>query len=78
MLKQVACASVATGANVPAAATNGHLLPTSKRELHSSLRLTDGCVLVSVLLRYPSPDGICSCAKDGERHPHGHKEESIP
>jgi hypothetical protein len=71
MLKQVASASTATGANVPAPATNGHPRADSKRELIDSLRVTDGRVSVTALLRYPSPAGITSSDKDVERDPHG-------
>jgi hypothetical protein len=77
MLKQVADASTATGAIVPAPATNGHRRAGSKRKSIDFLRIADGCVSVPALLRHPSPAGNKSSDKDDVRDPHGHKEGSI-
>jgi hypothetical protein len=77
MLKQVAYASTATGAIVPAPATNGHRRADSKREFIHSLLVADGCVSVLAQPRRPSPAGIKSSDKDDERDPRAHKEGSI-
>ena len=77
MLKQVAYASTATSAIVPAPATNGHRRADSKRKLIHFLQVADGRVSVLALSRYPSPAGTKSSDKDGERDPRGHKEGSI-
>ncbi len=77
MLKQVAYAPMATGAIVPAPATNGHRRADSKRKLISSLLVADGRVSVPALPRHPSPAGNKSSDKDGARDPRGLKEGSI-
>jgi hypothetical protein len=78
MLKQVAYASTATGAIVPAPATNGHRRADSKRKLIRFLLVADERVSVLALPRHPSPAGNKSSDKDGERDSRGHKEGSIP
>jgi hypothetical protein len=78
MLKHVAYASTATGAIVPAPATNGHRHAGSKRDLAHSLLVADRRVSVLALPQRPSPAGNSPAIKDGERDPRGHKEGSIP
>lgn len=78
MPKQVAYASTATGANVPAPATNGHRRADSKRKVIHLLQVAGGCDSVPVVSRHPSLAFDESSDKDGERAAHGHKEGSTP